>query len=692
MSQATTSFDLYLCAPSLSSTGFPPEGGCTYDLLKDLLQSELEGHVIFEVDLNIKYSASLFHQLVPKFSLKITHITRIKYYGRNNGPPVYFQGAWNFNRQKKPKLNDQSNNSSSGNSDADKSGTSTDFDIDDEALDSQGSGMISQDTDGTWSHDEYDGTAEPGSKRRCKPSSTEKDLQCLFKAVMYALRCEPCIRAKLPFQSSNIECYWSAEFANSPIQDSYNAQKPDVALFYYKSKTCEKTWTDVLSFIEHTSSDFSKRHDLGGYWGSTTKAYLIMREQPWCRFITSFSICANQLRAHYYDRSGLIITLPTPIQSSPTRVADAIAALSLADPSLLGLDPTIHMCIPSCKSTHTDLAVGAIGWVTNNADKRYSIMAVLWKSQGLFCRGTVCYRVQDPVDGKEYAMKDCWVNEVKRYHEVDVLKRLKGIPNVVQLIDHWDVLFNGEPDCTSRIRDGYGVLEDWPDKSPNNFVIHEGIGYFIDFDHTSIIKEGETFTVSFGTGTVPYISMRILKKMSKNADIIKKSIKEKKNNSNNSNSIAQLELVEHNPSDDLESLFYIFFEFVSKYRGAHGTLAPTWDKTSMPWADAYKNLGATSGLLATFLAKKGAMSEGDILMDRSPNLEGAIIHNHIFQMLVKFITKLNDEEPNPFPSPYLPVAPPSAPSTHRTGAPPVVQPTAGPSLCRSLWLSTSWWT
>jgi hypothetical protein len=201
--------------------------------------------------------------------------------------------------------------------------------------------------------------------------------------------------------------------------------------------------------------------------------------------------------------------------------------------------------------------------------------------------------------------------------------------------------------------------------------------------------------------------MHILKTMSKNADILKKSktsINAKKN-SINTNSIAQLKLVEHNPSDDLESLFYIFFEFVSKYGGAHGAVAPTWDKTTMPWADAYENLGATSGLLATFLAKKGAMSESDILIDRvsdyfsefkpiidewrtriyrmESNLDGAIVHDHIFQMLGKFISKLNDETPTPLPSPVAPPgAPPGAPS--RTGAP----PTAGPSLRRSLRLST----
>ncbi|KAG1842745.1 hypothetical protein DFJ58DRAFT_731904 [Suillus subalutaceus] len=253
MSQATTSFDLYLRGPSLSSMGFPPEGGRTYDHIKDLLRSELKGHVIFEADLNIKYSASLFHQLIPESSLKSRHITRIKYYGRNNGP--------------------------------------------------------------------------------------------------------------------------------------------------------------------------------------------------------------------YCDHSGLIITLLTPIQSSPSRVADAIAAVSLADPSRLGLDPTVHMCIPSCKGTHTDLAVGAIA------------------------------------------------------HEA----------MIKQQVLHGDL-------------------------SPNNFIIHECIGYFIDFDHMSIIKEGETFTVSFGTGTIPYLSMCILKKMSKNTDILKKSkitIDTKKNH-NNTNSFAQLELIEHNASDNLE--------------------------------------------------------------------------------------------------------------------------------------------
>ncbi|KAG2738406.1 hypothetical protein P692DRAFT_20652340, partial [Suillus brevipes Sb2] len=95
------------------SMGFLPEGGHTNDLVKDLLKSSLEGHIIFEGDLNIKHGASLFHHFVPKSLLKTKHIAQIKYYGRNNGPPVYFQGVWNFNQKTRPKVNEKNSDSKS---------------------------------------------------------------------------------------------------------------------------------------------------------------------------------------------------------------------------------------------------------------------------------------------------------------------------------------------------------------------------------------------------------------------------------------------------------------------------------------------------------------------------------------------------------------------------------------------------
>jgi hypothetical protein len=99
--------------------------------------------------------------------------------------------------------------------------------------------------------------------------------------------------------------------------------------------------------------------------------------------------------------------------------------------------------------------------VEDNSSKKYSIMEILWKSHGLFCCRTVCYRVIDGA-GNEYALKDCWVPEEKKNHEATILEMLKGIPNVVQLVDHWDVLYKGQPDCTGCIRSQYD-LHHWED-------------------------------------------------------------------------------------------------------------------------------------------------------------------------------------------------------------------------------------
>jgi hypothetical protein len=443
-----TSFDLYLCGASLSSAGFPPLGGRTVNTVKGLLKSELDGHVIDESGLsNMKFTNSIFRALIPISELQIRHIQKIRYH-KKDGAPVYAQGKWNFNRRKKSKTRDSEN-------DATETDITDDSRAELKALDSHASTIFSQGTDRLGSDDEFNGSVNAGSKRKRKKRSTERDLQYLFHAVQWALRNRSGYAPKLSLPISPIERYWSAEFANSPIPDPYNTQKPDVALFYYKNKSREKRWVDVLSFVEHTSSNLSLSHDLAVYWGSATKAYLIMREQPWRRFVLAYSICADDLRAHYFDRSGLILSLPTPIHKFPIRVTEAIASTALADPQHLGLDPTIHMCIADCQGTHSSLAVGAKGWVVNNSGKTYSIMDVLWKSQGFFCRGTVCYRIRDPDDGKDYAMKDCWVPEAKRYHEVNVLERVKGIPNVVQLVDHWDVMYDGQPDCTARIRERY---------------------------------------------------------------------------------------------------------------------------------------------------------------------------------------------------------------------------------------------
>lgn len=57
-------------------------------------------------------------------------------------------------------------------------------------------------------------------------------------------------------------------------------------------------------------------------------------------------------------------------------------------------------------------------------------MSMLWQSQGFYSCGTFCYHVQT-LDGTEYTLKDCWVAEDKKNHEVTILKMVGGVVKLV---------------------------------------------------------------------------------------------------------------------------------------------------------------------------------------------------------------------------------------------------------------------
>ncbi|KAG1784903.1 uncharacterized protein HD556DRAFT_1451289 [Suillus plorans] len=454
------------------------------------------------------------------------------------------------------------------------------------------------------------------------------------------------------------------------------------------------------------------------------------------------------LCGHYFDRSGIIISLPFYIHKCPgsIRLCDALAALTLLDSCHLGLDPTIHMCHAVCNGTHDNLADGVIGWVQDNKHNVYSIMALLWKSHGFFCRGMICYRVRNK-EGVEYALKDCWVEESKKMHEPTVLRMLKGIPNVVELIDDWDVHYEGQPDCTARIRKEYNqdqrddtafcnrfhrclllspcgeplshfnsrrelitafcqfviahhamierrVLHS--DLSPNNFVIYKGTGYFIDLDHAAILAVNTTSTYSPGTGAMPYISICILQ------SIMNMTFLDTNTNLGDINPGEDVALandvqwlIEHKPSDDLESLFYIFFEFVAKYGGPRGELSPSWTRDSLPWASAYEALGKADlrGLLGTCcFVKVGVVLDPNFMVKMTSDYF-AVFRPLVqqWQTLVCLANKPDERERietthekvleilTPFINTYVEIAPTTNPSAGSASIvhPPI--PEAGPS-------------
>jgi hypothetical protein len=134
---------------------------------------------------------------------------------------------------------------------------------------------------------------------------------------------------------------------------------------------------------------------------------------------------------------------------------DMLNSMSLGNSKVYGMDPTMHMCNESCKNMQCEVGDQAIGWIEDKQRQKLLIISVLWRSQGLFSCGTICYRIWDK-DGVEYALKDCWVDKEKKDHEEKVLEIVRGIPNVVTLIAAWDVEYKGESDSTLRIRNHHG--------------------------------------------------------------------------------------------------------------------------------------------------------------------------------------------------------------------------------------------
>ncbi|KAG2100718.1 uncharacterized protein F5147DRAFT_655502 [Suillus discolor] len=455
---------------------------------------------------------SIMDHLIPISSLSILDIEKITYTSR---VPIFAGRKWELNKNAKKQTLKQ------------KQAQDTSSDLE-EWEDGEGSfvSVVPDTSNQTSGCQEYN-PRKPDGKPSLKWSEEQKWVMCMAYKKVYPLH-----SPVFPFESQEYKHphrQWSPEFRNTPIPDATNTQKPNVVLL--DCNVQPKSWAHVLTCVEITESDLGAHRDILLFKGMTTKGYLMMQEQPWHCFVIIFSLAANNLHTHYTDRLGLIITRPISIVGN------------------------LMQC---------DVGDKAIGWIEDKKKERLLIISILWRSQGLFSCGTICYRVQDR-HGCDYALKDCWVDKAKKDHEERVLEIVWGIPNVVTLMDAWDVEYEGQPDSTLWIHNLHGTFSLGfcshkammkrnilhGDLSPNNFIIFDGCGYYIDFDQAQIITESNTSVRSWGTGTVPYMSIRLLYA----ATAIDRA---------NGRGSA---MIEHTASDDLESLFYILINFITTFDG-----------------------------------------------------------------------------------------------------------------------------
>ncbi|KIM60157.1 hypothetical protein SCLCIDRAFT_79973, partial [Scleroderma citrinum Foug A] len=72
-----------------------------------------------------------------------------------------------------------------------------------------------------------------------------------------------------------------------------------------------------------------------------TKVYLVFLDQPWRHFVLALSIVGEQLRVHFYDRSGCSISPAFNIYHNPTAVVAILATIMFGPHLCIGFDPTV---------------------------------------------------------------------------------------------------------------------------------------------------------------------------------------------------------------------------------------------------------------------------------------------------------------------------------------------------------------
>ncbi|KAG2096726.1 uncharacterized protein F5147DRAFT_778235 [Suillus discolor] len=428
-----------------------------------------------------------------------------------------------------------------------------------------------------------------------KPQMLEDIFSLFFNAMCGAVAQKK--RAQIMAANSGaVIRTWSSRNSMRPVKDDEVSQKPDLALL----DDVEARWDTIKAICELTSQPYTPSSTIGKSLDS--KAYLLLRRQPWRRFVLLFSLTNEyrELRVHIYDHAGGIVTRPVHIDKAPNRYLHILLSVVFGHLECIGYDPSISIftktlhpaqlenpilrpstrqqialnqvhgpqmdgategTVPNmdidasesksdsdAKTPHSKLNLPMdppqieipedplcqpfsepIGRITVN-DHAYDILELIFSSQGLIGRGTVCYLARR--DDKEYIIKDHWVLGGKDavLNEVNMLHEMKGVHGIPELVEYWLVeVAPGEVDETMSYR--YKVFESIKvqqtaveergilhhDCSLNNTMIWDdgngGQGTLIDWEFAMHIVAGQKYAIG-GTGTLPFMSCSLLWQLS----------------------------------------------------------------------------------------------------------------------------------------------------------------------------------
>ncbi|CAH0034559.1 unnamed protein product [Clonostachys rhizophaga] len=149
----------------------------------------------------------------------------------------------------------------------------------------------------------------------------------------------------------------------------------------------------------------------------------VFADQPTCRFVLGFTLCASTMELWVFDRSGPYSSGPFDIHANPEKFACAIIGYATMDDDAMGLDTFIqredrhrHVTLDDADGNQTRIRLGR----------------PMVRQKAVVCRGTTCFETRN-----NHVAKFSWASD-KRQLEVKqlMLAEQRGVQGVARVVAH----------------------------------------------------------------------------------------------------------------------------------------------------------------------------------------------------------------------------------------------------------------
>lgn len=132
---------------------------------------------------------------------------------------------------------------------------------------------------------------------------------------------------------------WSGAHSTAPIKGEVIPRKPDIVM----SDEPDPGWAGIKVVVEVTSGKY--RPGKRAAKSLDTKAYIILKHQPWRRFALMLSLCHHhrELRVHVYDHSGSAVSPPFHIDRQKDKFLQILSAIVFGSDECIGFDTTMKI-------------------------------------------------------------------------------------------------------------------------------------------------------------------------------------------------------------------------------------------------------------------------------------------------------------------------------------------------------------